>query len=212
MIAALLFVGALSSEECSSGPPSTTSAAATRAAPSLDSSLAPTLSVKELMEYVIDPTADWIFDAAVIDISRAGVKETRPLSAEDWLKVERGGYLLAESTNLLKIPRPMVPPDEEGKPHPPGEPEVPPEQIQARIEKDRALWYRHADGLKTAALEAVRVAKARDFDGLFKVGDRIDKACEACHLEYWYPGDRGAVLEDRNSTVTYDPRPSPGRR
>ena len=111
----------------------------------------------------------------------------------------------SESTNLLKIPRRMVPADEEGKPHQPGEPELPPEQIQAKIEKDRALWYKHADGLKAAALEAVQVAKARDLDGLFKVGDKVDKACEACHLEYWYPGDREAVLKDQNSKVTYDP-------
>lgn len=207
--AGLVFVVALGSQQCSSKPAATTTAA-TPAAPSLDSSLAPTLSVKELMEHVIDPTADWIFDAAVIDISHKGVTETKPLSDEDWLKVERGGYLLAESTNLLKIPRPMVPPDEESKAHQPGEPELPPEQIQAKIEKDRALWYKHADGLKAAALDAVQVAKARDFDGLFKVGDRVDKACEACHLEYWYPGDRDAVLKDQNSRITYDPPPSRG--
>jgi hypothetical protein len=202
--AGLVFVAALASQQCSSKP-AATSTAATPAAPSLDSSLAPTLSVKELMEHIIDPTSDWIFDAAVIDISRKGITETKPLTDEDWLKVERGGYVLAESTNLLKIPRRMVPASEEGKPHQPGEPELPPEQIQAKIEKDRALWYKHADGLKAAALEAVQVAKARDLEGLFKVGDKVDKACEACHLEYWYPGDREAVLKDQNSKVTYDP-------
>jgi hypothetical protein len=206
--AGLVFVAALASQQCSSKP-AATSTAASPAAPSLDSSLAPTLSVKELMEHIIDPTSDWIFDAAVIDISRKGITETKPLSDDDWLKVERGGYVLAEATNLLKIPRRMVPADEEGKPHQPGEPELPPEQIQAKIEKDRALWYKHADGLKAAALEAVQVAKARDLDGLFKVGDKVDKACEACHLEYWYPGDREAVLKDQNSKVTYDaPKPS----
>jgi hypothetical protein len=205
--AGVAFIAAFGSQQCSSKPAATTTAA-TPAAPSLDSSLAPTLSVKELMEHVIDPTADWIFDAAVVDISHKGVTETKPLSDDDWLKVERGGYLLAESTNLLKIPRQMVPLGEEGKPHQPGEPELPPEQIQAKIEKDRALWYKHADGLRAAALEAVQVAKARDFDGLFKVGDKVDKACEACHLEYWYPGDREAVLKDQNSRVTYDPPPS----
>jgi hypothetical protein len=203
--AGLIVVAALVSQQCMSKPAAT--ANPTPAAPSLDSSLAPTLSVKELMEHIIDPTSDWIFDAAVVDISRKGVVETKPLTDEDWLKIERGGYLLAESANLLKIPRRMVPVEDEGKPHQPGEPELPPEQIQARIEKDRALWYKHADGLKAAALEAVEVAKSHDLEGLFKVGDRVDKACEACHLEYWYPGDRDAVLKDQNSTVTYD-RPS----
>jgi hypothetical protein len=203
--AALVFVSALASQQCSSKPTAETTTTATPAAPSLDSSLTPTLSVKELMEHIIDPTSDWIFDAAVIDISHKGITETKPLNDDDWLKVERGGWVLAESSNLLKIPRRMVPVEDEGKPHQPGEPELPPEQIQAKIEKDRALWYKHADGLKAAALEAVKVAKARDLEGLFKVGDQVDKACEACHLEYWYPGDREAVLKDQNSKVTFDP-------
>ena len=70
--AVVLFIGALASQHCTSKPTSATTTAATPAAPSLDSSLAPTLSVKELMEHIIDPTADWIFDAAVIDISHKG--------------------------------------------------------------------------------------------------------------------------------------------
>jgi hypothetical protein len=204
-----LFLSALASQYCMSKPTSATTTAATPAAPSLDSSLAPTLSVKELMEHIIDPTADWIFDAAVIDISHRGVTETKPLNEDEWLKVERGGWLLAESTNLLKIPRRIVPLEDEAKPHQPGDPELSPDQIHAKIEKDRALWYKYADGLRTAALDAVRIAKARDVDALFKAGDVIDQACEACHLEFWYPGDRKAVVKQQNSTVTFDPAPSP---
>jgi hypothetical protein len=86
-----------------------------------------------------------------------------------------------------------------------GQPELSPAQIQAKIEKDRALWYKYADGLKIAALDAVRIAKTRNIDALFKAGDAVDQACEACHLEYWYPDDRAAVLKQQNSTVTYDP-------
>jgi hypothetical protein len=157
------------------------------------------------MEHIVDPTADWIFDAAVIDISHKGVTETAPLTDEDWLKVERGGWLLAESSNLLKIPRRVVPVEDEGKPHQPGDPELSPAQIQAKIEKDRARWDKYADGLKIAALDAVRIAKTRNIEALFKAGDVVDQACEACHLEYWYPGDRAAVLKQQNSTVTYDP-------
>lgn len=50
----------------------------------------------------------------------------------------------------------------------------------------------------------MKVIKARDAQGLFDVGDKIDKACEGCHLEYWYPGDKKAVLEDQQKRVTYD--------
>jgi len=171
--------------------------------------------VKELMEHIIDPTADWVFDAAVVDVTAKGIVETKPLSDEDWLKVERGGLLLAESTNLLKMPRRMAPPTQDiNKPNKGAEPELTPEQIQAKVDQDRALWNKYADSLRDAALTTVKVARARDAEALFNVGSEIDKACENCHLEYWYPGDRKAVLEDQKKHVTYDPpkKPAPSKK
>jgi hypothetical protein len=178
------------------------------APPPLESTLSPTLTVKELMEHIIDPTADGVFDAAVVDVTAKGVVETKPLNDDDWLKVERAGLLLAESTNLLKMPRQIAPPPEPAKdeaPHKGAEPELSPAQIQSKIDEDRALWNKYADGLRDAAMSSVKVARARDAEALFNVGSDIDKACENCHLEYWYPGDRKAVLEDARKKVTYDP-------
>jgi hypothetical protein len=178
------------------------------APPSLESTLAPTLTVKELMEHIIDPTADGVFDAAVVDVTAKGVVETKPLNDDDWLKVERAGLLLAESTNLLKMPRKIAPLPEPAKdeaPHKGAEPELSPAQIQSKIDEDRALWNKYADALREAAMSSVKVARARDAEGLFTAGSDIDKACENCHLEYWYPGDRKAVLEDARKKVTYDP-------
>jgi hypothetical protein len=164
----------------------------------------PVLSVKELMEHVVDPIADWIFDAAVVDISEKGIVETLPLTDEDWTRVERGALILAESANLLKMPRTMVPPGDKSLNQEPGGPELTPVEIEAKVKKDPAAWAKHADGLREAALESLKVIRARDAQGLFNVGDKIDKACEACHLEYWYPGDKKAVLEDQKKRVTYD--------
>ncbi len=206
--AGLLFAAALVLEQCTSAP--ATSARPESAAPVSGSELTPVLSVKELMEHVIDPTADWIFDAAVIDVSAAGTSETRPITDEDWLEVERGALLLAETANLLKIPRPMVPPGTEGAAPAPGEPapELHPSEIQARIDEDRARWNEHADDLRLVAVRSLKVVRARDFEGLFEVGSEIDEACESCHLEYWYPGDKPAVLADQQKRVTFDP-PAP---
>jgi hypothetical protein len=53
-----------------------------------------------------------------------------------------------------------------------------------------------------AALASLAIVKKRDPDSLFKVGGDLDDACEACHLEYWYPGDKPAVLRNRTSAVT----------
>jgi len=188
----------------------TTPAAST---PPVEAALTPIFSVKELMEGVIDPTADAIFDAVAIDVTDKGAVETRPTTDDDWVKVERGAMLLAEGTNLLKMKRPMAPPDDLKTPSQRGAPELSPAEIQAKVDQNRALWNKFADGLRDQALKSLKIAKARDVDALFRVGSDIDKACENCHLEYWYPGDREAVLKDQNSGVTISPPgPEPPKR
>jgi hypothetical protein len=102
----IVVVGAAVRSQCTAKPSPAPQAAAPAVA---GDALTPVLSVKELMEHIIDPTADWIFDAAVIDVNAKGTQTTTPVSDEDWLKVERGALLLAESSNLLKMPRAMVP-------------------------------------------------------------------------------------------------------
>jgi hypothetical protein len=164
------------------------------------------LTVKELMEHVIDPTADWIFDAAVVDVTAGGVKETVPKTDEEWLRVERGALLLAEASNLLKMPRSMAPAGTAGTtPLRPGEPapELSPAEIEAKVNANRDLWNTHADELRTVALASLTVVKARNVEGLFQIGSDIDRACENCHLEFWYPGDKEAVLADQKKRVTF---------
>ena len=196
---AALAVSLLLLAQCSSRP-----APASQSTPADPSPLTPVLSVKELMDYIIDPTADWIFDAAVVDVSAKGVQTTAPTSDEDWLRIERGVLLLAESSNLLKMARPMAPPGPIA-PRPAGEPapELSPHEIEAKVNANRALWNDHADGLRKAALASLPMVRARNADALFQIGGEIDKACENCHLEFWYPGDKEAVLADQKKKVTY---------
>ena len=186
---------------CRQTPPTAAAPPAAPAAPAFE----PVLSVKELMERIVDPIADWVFDAVAIDVSAKGITETKPVTDEDWLKVENGALILAESSNLLKMHRPVAPPGDNGAPHEPGKPspELSTDEIAAKINGDYALWQKHADELRVASLEALAIAKKRDVEALFNAGAIIDKACESCHLEYWYPGDKKAVEEDAKKTVTY---------
>jgi hypothetical protein len=197
-LAGQVLLGAVLLQNCAVPPAEIVNPAAS------EDALTPVLSVKELMEHIVDPIADWIFDAAVVDISEKGVVETKPLTDEDWLKVERGALILAESANLLKMPRAMVPAGDASLKAARGGPELTPAEIEGKVRQDPAMWNRHADALRAAALESLTIIRARDADGLFDVGDKIDKACESCHLEYWYPGDKEVVLENQRKTVTYD--------
>ena len=160
------------------------------------------VSIKELMENIIDPLADYVFDAVGTDVTAKGVVETRPVTDDDWAKVRPGAVTLAEGTNLLKMVRPVAPPGDKNRSAGPNAPELSPEPIQAKIDRDRALWNRHADSLRDEAVKVLAIVKARNADALFEAGAALDKVCENCHLEYWYPGDRKAVLEDEAKRAT----------
>jgi hypothetical protein len=175
-----------------------------KAAPA-EPDLKPIVSIKELMENIIDPIADYIFDAVGTDATEKGIVETKPVNDDDWAKVRQGAVTLAEGTNLLKMHRPVAPAGDKNNSSGPNAPELSPEQIQAKIDRDRALWNKHADELRDEALKVLEIVKARNSDELFQAGSRIDKACENCHLEYWYPGDKKAVLEDEAKRATITP-------
>ena len=61
--------------------------------------------------------------------------------------------------------------------------------------------------LRDEALRVMDIVKAKNADALFEAGSRLDRVCENCHLEYWYPGDKAAVLEDEQKRATL-----PGQR
>jgi hypothetical protein len=191
--AGLLFITAVASQHCTSKP-----AAA-------QSDLKPLVSIKELMENIIDPIADNVFDAVGTDVSEKGVVDTKPTTDEDWAKVRQGAVTLAEGSNLLKMPRPVAPPGDKNNSAGPNAPELSPEAIQAKIDGDRALWNKHVDELRDEALKVMDLVKAKNADELFQAGSRIDQVCENCHLEYWYPGDKKAVLEDEAKRATITP-------
>lgn len=193
-VASFVLLLAIPTSQCAKPEPAAEAA-------TIASDLKPLFSVKELMENIIDPQSDFIFDAVAVDIGEHGVVETRPTSDDDWLKVQHATVLLAESTNLLKMPRPVAPAGDKHDLSGPGRPELAPEQIQAKLDQDRHLWDSHVDQFRDELLKVLDIVKARDSDKLFEAGSNIDRACEACHLEYWYPGDKAAVLRDRNSRV-----------
>src|SRR5262245_2386326 len=65
------------------------------------------VSVRELMQNIMDPLADNIFDAVGTDVTEKGVVDHKPTTDDDWAKVMQGAVLLAEGTNLLRVhPRP----------------------------------------------------------------------------------------------------------
>jgi hypothetical protein len=70
--------------------------------------------------------------------------------------------------------------------------ELQPEDIQKLVDGDRPSFFRRARKLQDAAAQALKAVDAKDKDALFQAIGSIDKACENCHLHYWYPNDQRA--------------------
>ena len=188
--AGLVLVGATIAA-CSSSKPSPTPAQTTIAPPSavLWGDLKPVVSVKELMQYMLDPVADNLFNAVGITVTEKGTVEIVPKTEEDWDKIRTGAVSLAEGVYLLKIRRPFTPPGDENNSTGPEAVELSPAQITAKVERDPVEWNARIEALRNVALEALDVARRKDVKELWDVGENLDRACEACHRSYWYPGE-----------------------
>ena len=167
-------------------PAETTAAAPAPAPPPPE--YVPTATVKDLMQSVIDPNADVVWLAVTTVQSNKGTVETRPKTDEEWTKVRHGAVALMEASNLLMVPgRHVAKPGE--KSETPGV-ELEPSEMEALINKDLAAWRKRAHGLHEAGAAAIQAIDAKDADKLFEVGEQIERACESCHSQYWYPNEK----------------------
>src|SRR5207247_11042067 len=145
-------------------------------------------TVKDIMEGIVDPSADVVWESVATNITAAGVEEKAPRTDDEWAIVQHSALMLAEAANLLKMRgREIARAGDANVTSGPDAPELTPPEIQEKVNRDWGLWISHANRLQETAIKAWQVANARDVNGIVEVGDAIDKACERCHLEYWSP-------------------------
>ncbi len=117
----------------------------------------PVVDTKELMNTVIDPTTDIIWDSVKTIITAAGIEEIRPQTEEEWTAVRNAAVIVAESGNLLM----MVP--------------------RAR---DGGDWMRASQAMIDSGRATMKAAEAKDADKIFELGGVIYNACTNCHAKY----------------------------
>lgn len=153
-----------------------------------------TATVKEIMQLIVDPAADEVWQAVMTVHSAAGTVETVPKSDEDWLNARRGAMTLIEASNLLMTPGRHV-----GKPGEKSEApgvELEPAEMEVNIGKDLPEFHKAALGLHGAAVQALAAIDAKDAPKLFELGEAIEMACEHCHSRYWYPNEKIPAFPD----------------
>jgi hypothetical protein len=113
--------------------------------------------VKQVMNWIMEPSADVVWDAVGTVYTEAGEESLQPETDEEWTAVRDAAATVAEAANLLLTP--------------------------GRL-RDRDDWVKHAHRLTEAAKEALDAAEAKDVDALFTAGGDMYIVCTECHMQY----------------------------
>lgn len=115
------------------------------------------LSLKQVMEWVIDPNADVVWDSVKSISNAKGTTEIYPRTDAQWEAVRNSAATLVEAGNLLMI---------EGR------------------SKEGNQWMEYSKRLSRTAEIALKAAQDKNKDALFDAGGKIYNACKACHDKY----------------------------
>ena len=147
-------------------------------------------SIKDLMESIIDPSADALWEAVGTVVDKEGIHEAFPRTSEDWRDVRRAAVRIIEGSNLLMMPgREAAPAGTQSEA--PGV-ELEPAQIDELLKKNRAAFDTFAKALRALGSEALQASAAQDAPLLMDIGARLEIVCEGCHQTFWYPQEKHA--------------------
>ena len=146
----------------------------------------PVASVKDIMEVILEPATEVIFEA--VSILPDGSVEKAPANDEAWADVRNSAVVMSEGGNLLMLAGRRI--SIASAPGSPGQRTASIElmpQLAIRVSKTRSTWIKLAEALVAAGSATLQAVDSRDPKALTRADDLIDAACEACHHEYWYP-------------------------
>ena len=148
-----------------------------------------TSPIRQIMGSMVMPNADVLWSAVSSNVTDNGIEEKAPKTEEEWKTVRNSAVTIMEASDLILMPGRHVAAAGEKEQDP--NVNLAPEKIEALIDADRASWVKMAHDMHDSILPALKAIDARDPMALSDAGSGIDKACEDCHLKYWYPKDVG---------------------
>ena len=134
-------------------------------------------TLAQVMRSIYFPNANLIFDVQAKDpaapstkknANEGGASETFANIYSGWQVVENAAIALGEAADLLVYPGRMC-----QKPVPVG----------------RADWTQYVQTMKTAAAEALRVARTKDREAMIEATNTVSDACSTCHEPYRDAGE-----------------------
>jgi hypothetical protein len=117
----------------------------------------PVATTQQLMEALVDPSADLIWEAVGTVMTPGTVTELAPHTDDEWLAVQNGAIALAESGNLLLMPSRSGGNEE---------------------------WIKLSQQLIDLSEKTSKAAAAKNPAAVFDLGAEIYDVCSNCHRQF----------------------------
>jgi hypothetical protein len=117
----------------------------------------PVATVADLMEGMVMPAAEVVFEAVYTEVTVEGIREIQPQNDEEWDIVGHNAMALVEAGNMLKF------------------------DTEHAAEPD---WRQWCQSLMDSAANVAKVAEARDASRMLDAGGVMYEACSGCHKQY----------------------------
>ena len=153
--------------------------------PPADSPYRPVASIREVMNSVIDPSIDVVWNSVATVIDDGRMTDRAPATDEEWAELRRHALIVSEAANLLLMPDRLVAPT--GAPSMAPGVELAPEEIRKLIRENPEGWNLYVQALQDSLKPALTAIDAKDAQALFDAGEQIDTTCENCHQVFWFP-------------------------
>jgi len=119
--------------------------------------LTPVATVKQIMNAIVAPAAQAVFDSVGTVVDIGGVHETKPKDDREWAAVGASAAALIEAANLLMMGDRAV---------------------------DRGEWVKLSRAMASAGAATLKAADAKDVAGILAAGETVNESCDNCHQVY----------------------------
>lgn len=164
-------------------------------------------SIQELMDAIIDPSADALWDSVSITTTQKGTVFHQPHTDEEWQEARRHAIALIEGTNLLVMDgRKLVAPGssvlDQGTSG-----VLSAVEGQKKFDSQHPTFVQFAKALREAGTQMLTAIDKKNSTGMMDAGAAMDGICESCHLTFWYPNQVIPPLPDDFGLSKSAPKP-----
>jgi len=117
----------------------------------------PVASIKQIMNAIVAPGANAVFNAVSTTVTQKGIEEVFPRNDEEWATLGNSAAALAESGNLMMT---------EGRAIDSGE------------------WITMSRALVDAGTQALKAVDAKSTEAVLTAGEKVNESCDNCHAKY----------------------------